>query len=137
MTVRLASATASALADRITALTDAGAGPGTLKVYTGALPADLVPTTLLVTFTLTDPAAAAAAAGAATWDMDPDIAGTIVADGTAGWFLVEDSTGVDVFGGDCGTDASSAALKFTGGLVWTTGGTVNLVTGSVTQPTTA
>lgn len=134
MTVRLASATASALADRITAIVDAGAGPGTLKVYTGALPSNLAPTTLLVTFTLTDPAAAAAVAGAATWDFDPDITGTIVADGTAGWFLVEDSAGVDIFGGECGDSASTKELKFTGGLAWTTGGTVNLLTGTVTQP---
>lgn len=131
---RLAVSTASAVANLITTLTDAGAGPGTLKVYTGALPSDLSPaaSTLLVTFTLTDPAAAAAVAGVATWDFDPDIAGAIVTDGTAGWFLIEDSAGTDVLGGTVGT--SGADLNFSGGVVWTTGGSLSLATGAVTMP---
>lgn len=132
--IQLASATASALADAITTLADGGAGAGTIKVYTGTLPSDLstASSTLLATFTLVDPAAAAAAAGVATWDFSPAINATIAATGTAGWFLVEDSTGADVFGGDVGT--SGATMNFTS-VAWVSGGTVSLTAGTVTQPT--
>lgn len=133
MAIRLADATRNALADRITALVDGGAGAGTIKVYTGTLGTDLDPTgdTLLATFTLIDPSAAAAAAGVATWDFDPDISATVAATGTAGWFLVEDSTGADVFGGTVGT--SGADMNFSS-VAWVSGGTVTLTTGTVTQP---
>lgn len=133
MAIRLADATRSALADQITTLVDAGAGAGTIKVYTGTLPTDLstVGSTLLATFTLADPAAAAAAAGVATWDFSPAIDATVAADGTAGWFLVEDSTGADVFGGTVGT--SGADMNFSS-VAWVTGGTVSLTGGTVTQP---
>jgi hypothetical protein len=136
MAIRLAPAAASALADRLMALVDAGAGAGTLKVYTGTLPSDLAvgTSTLLATFTLTDPAAAAAVSGVATLDFDPDISATVAADGTAGWFLVEDSAAVDVFGGTCGT--SGADLNFSS-VTWVTGGLVNLATGTVTMPQAA
>ena len=62
-TIQLADDTASALADAITTLVDAGSAAGTLKVYTGTLPTDLDASgdTLLATFTLADPAAAARA----------------------------------------------------------------------------
>jgi hypothetical protein len=132
--IQLADATASALADAITTLVDAGAGAGTIKVYTGTLPVDLDPTadTLLATFTLVDPAAAAAAAGVATWDFSPAIDATVAATGTAGWFLIEDSTGVDVFGGDVGT--SGASMNFSS-VSWVSGGTVSLTAGTVTEPT--
>lgn len=132
--IQLADATASALADAITTLVDAGAGAGTIKVYTGTLPTDLDPTgdTLLATFTLVDPAAAAAAAGVATWDFSPQIDATVAATGTAGWFLVEDSTGADVVGGDVGT--SGAAMNFSS-VAWVSGGTVSLTAGTVTEPT--
>ena len=133
MAIRLADATRSALADQITTLVDAGAGAGTIKVYTGTLPTDLstASSTLLATFTLADPAAAAAAAGVATWDFSPAIDATVAADGTAGWFLVEDSTGADVFGGTVGT--SGADMNFSS-VAWVTGGTVSLTGGTVTQP---
>lgn len=135
MTIRLATATASAMADAVTAKVDAGAGAGTLKVYTGTKPATVETAatgTLLATFTLTDPAAAAAAAGVATLDFDPDLSTTVAADGTAGWFRIADSTGTAVLDGDVGT--SGADLNFSS-VTWTTGGTVTLTTGTLTQPT--
>lgn len=130
MAVQLASATASALADQITTLMGTG---GTIKVYTGTLPTDLDPTgdTLLATFTLPNPAAAAAVAGVATWDFDPDIDATVAASGTAGWFLAESSGGTDVFGGDVST--AGAAMNFSS-VTWVSGGTVTLTAGTVTQP---
>lgn len=133
MAIQLAAATATDLADAITALVDAGSGAGTIKVYTGTLPSDLDPTgdTLLATFTLEDPAAAAAVAGVATWDADPDIDATIAATGTPGWFLVEDSDGTDVFGGAVAASGSDMNASSTS---WVSGGTATLTAGTFTVP---
>lgn len=132
MAIELATSARNALADAITTLVDAGAGAGTIKVYTGTH-TGLDPTgdTLLATFTLVDPAAAAAASGVATYDVDPDISATVAATGTAGWFLMEDSTGADVLGGDVST--AGAAMNFSS-VSWVSGGTVSLTTGTVTAP---
>jgi hypothetical protein len=89
--------------------------------------------TLLATFTLADPAAAAAAAGVATMDFSPAIDATVAADGTAGWFRVADSTGAAVFDGTVGT--SGADLNFSS-VAWVTGGTVELSSGTITEPLT-
>lgn len=131
--IRLAAATTSALADVITTLVDAGAAAGVVNVYTGDLPDDLDPagSTLLATFTLVDPAAAAAAAGVAAWDMSTPLTATVAADGEAGWFRLEDSDANPVVGGDVGT--ADAAMVFTS-TSWITGGTVSLTDGTVTEP---
>lgn len=134
MAISVSAAAASAMADAITALVDGGTGPGTLKVYTGSKPATVATAatgTLLATFALTDPSAAAAAAGVATWDFDPDVAAVVAADGTAGWFRVADSDGNAVFDGTVGT--SGADLNFSS-VTWVTGGDVEITAGSVTHP---
>lgn len=135
MTISLASAVASAMADQITAKVDAGTGAGTLKIYTGAKPSTpetAATGTLLATFTLADPVAAASAAGVATWNSAA-ITATVAASGTAGWFRVADSAGNAVFDGAVGT--SGADLNFST-VVWTAGGSVTLNgSGTVTQPT--
>lgn len=135
MTIRLSTAVASDMADAVTAAVDAGAAAGTLKVYTGSKPATVETAasgTLLATFTLTDPAAAAAAAGVATLDFDPDLSATVAANGTAGWFRIADSDGNGVLDGDVST--TGADLNFSS-VAWTSGGTVELSTGTITQPT--
>lgn len=134
MAVQLSDALASDMADTVTATVDGGAGPGYINVYTGTLPTDLDPTgdTLLAEFTLTDPAAAAAVAGVATLDFDPDLSDTVLATGTPGYFIVFDSNDVAVFGGDVAT--SGAAMNFAS-TSWVIGGTVTLTTGTITQPT--
>lgn len=132
--MRLSTATRNAVANQITALTDAGAGPGTLKVYSGTQPAtgnDAITGTLLVTFTLTDPALAAAAAGVADFDFDPDLSATAAATGTATHFRVADSDGNTVFDGDASTSGATLNLSST---AITSGGTVTLSTGAVTAP---
>jgi hypothetical protein len=132
--VRLSTPTRNALANQITALTDAGAAAGTLNVYSGTQPAtgdDAITGTLLATFTLTDPALAAAAAGVATFDFDPDLEATVAADGTASHFRIADSNGATVLDGDVAT--SGATLNFDS-VIWTNGGTVKLATGTVTAP---
>lgn len=131
MAIALSPTAASALADKITELVGSG---GTIKVYTGTLPTDLAvgASTLLATFNLPNPAAAAAVAGVATWDFDPDISATVAATGTAGWFRVENSGGTAVFGGTVGT--SGADMNFSS-VAWVASGTVTLTAGTVTQPT--
>jgi hypothetical protein len=133
MELRLSEPTTDALADQITTLVDAGSGPGTITVYEGTLPADLDPgtDTLLATFELVDPAAAAAAAGVAAWDLTTPIDATVAATGTAGYFVVADSDANPVLGGDVGT--ADAVMIFTS-VNWVSGGTVSLTDGTVTQP---
>jgi hypothetical protein len=120
MATRVADASRNAATDAVVDRIDAGAGAGTLKIYTGAQPADADDAesgTLLVTVTLGDPAYGAAAAGTAALSGTPS--GTAVAAGTAGWFRVEDSTGANVFdgsvtatggGGDLELDNTSIAV---------------------------
>ena len=137
MTVRISSALASAMADQVEAKVSAGAAAGTLKVYTGAQPATVATApsgTLLATFTLTDPAFAAAAAGVANLDADPDLSTTVAADGTAGWFRIADSDGNAALDGSVGTSAADLIFD---SVAWVTGGTVNLTTGSITHPLSA
>ena len=129
-----ATATRNALANQITALVDAGAGAGTLKVYSGTQPTtaqDAITGTLLATFTLTDPALAAAAAGVADFDFDPDLEATVAATGTATHFRIADSDANTVLDGDVNTTGATLNFDVT---AWTSGGTVKLATGTVTAP---
>lgn len=104
MAIRLATTTRNAMLNGpgLLAMIDADAGPGTLKVYTGAQPitADSPATgTLLVTITLNDPAFGAATGGVATLDNTPTPTGTGAANGTAGWCRLTDSSGDTVLDG--------------------------------------
>lgn len=135
MALTLATSVASALADAITTAADAGASAATLKVYTGSKPATVetgATGTLLATFTLADPVAAAASAGIATWDFSPAVTATVAATGTAGWFRVADSTGAGVLDGTVGTSGADMTVSSTS---WTSGGLVSLNSGTFTQPT--
>lgn len=134
MTVRLSTATRNALVAAVAAAVDAGSGPGTAKVYTGTAPAngDAAETgTLLVTVTLGDPAFGAPSNGVIT-ATDP-AAATAVANGTAGWFRLEDSTGANVYDGDVtqtggGGDMQLATTAITSGL------SVDITSLTVTMP---
>jgi hypothetical protein len=120
--IHLAAAARNAAADAVVDLVDAGAGAGTIKIYSGAIPAtgDTAESgTLLATVTLADPAFGSAAAGVAT-GTDPASVNA-VATGTAGWFRLEDSTGANVFDGD---------VTATGGGGTMTLSTTSLVSGS-------
>lgn len=94
MTLRLSVAARNAAQDAAFNLADAGVGPATIKVYSGAQPAtaDAAETgTLLVTFTCADPAFAASVNGVKDLNANPDLTSTAVATGTAGWARCEDS----------------------------------------------
>ena len=132
MALRLATSARNAAADAIVDLVDAGAGAGTLRIYTGAQPATpntAASGTLLATVTLADPAYGAAATGVVTL-TDPG-AVTGVADGTAGWFRVYDSNSNAVFDGACGTSGAELNLNTT---TISTGVTVDITGGTLTMP---
>ena len=134
MTLRVAVAARNAGLDAAFNLADAGAGPGTIKVYSGAQPAnaDAAETgTLLVTFTLADPAFSAASGGVKDLDADPDLSAAAVATGTAGWARCEDSAGNNIFDGSVGTSGTDFIINSTS---VTSGQTVNLTLGSITDP---
>jgi len=124
MSIKLTNAAASAAADAVVDLIDLGSGAGVIEIRTGAQPTnadDVDSGTLLATLTFSDPAFGAAANGVATasaitQDSSAD------ATGTAGYFVVKDSTGAKVFTG---------SITATGG-----GGDMELVTTSIvaTQP---
>jgi hypothetical protein len=126
----LSTAARNALSDVLGTLFDAGAGPATIKVYTGALN-DLDPTgdTLLGTWTLSDPSTGAAAAGVETLSA---VANAVVAaNGTPGYFLIADSNGLVVMGGNVGT-AATALITDTS--PWVAGATIAFTSGTFTTP---
>jgi hypothetical protein len=102
--------------DEITALVDAGAGAGTLRIYDGTPPADadtaLSGNTLLAQLTMSDPSAAAASgddwtASSITADSSAD------ATGTATFFRILDSNAVVVLQGTVGTSGADINLNST------------------------
>jgi len=134
MTLRVSVAARNAGLDAAFNLADAGAGAGTIKVYSGSQPATADTTetgTLLATFTLADPAFEVAASGVKDLDANPDLSTTAVATGTAGWARCEDSTGANVFDGSVGTSGTDFIINSTS---ITSGQTVNLTLGSITDP---
>jgi hypothetical protein len=134
MATRLSTAARNAAANAIAALADAGPAAGTIQVRSGAQPAtpdDPATGTLLVTFTLADPAFTAAAAGSAALDATPVLTAAGVADGTAGWFRMADSTGAAVLDGTVGTVGQQLNLNTT---TIATGVTVEITSGTLTMP---
>lgn len=112
MPTRLAAATRNAEADAAVDRLDAGAGPGTCKVYTGAQPAsadDAATGTLLATFTLSDPAFGSAAAGVATANAIATV--QAAASGTAGWFRAADSAGNTCWDGSATASGGGGNLQ--------------------------
>lgn len=120
---RLTNAAASAAADAVVDLIDAGAGAGTIKIYTATIPTNantaLGAQTLLATLTFSDPAFGAASNGVAT-------ASAITSDssadatGTATWARIADSNGttiMDVTVGTSGEDINFNTVSFVSGAV--------------------
>ena len=131
---RLSTPARNAACNAVVDLIDAGAGAGTLKIYSGAVPddGDTTPAgTLLATVTFADPAFGNAATGVAT-ATDP-AAVTGVAAGTAGCWIIEDSTGANVMTGDVTATGGGGSLE----LATTTisiGLTVDITAFTYTQP---
>lgn len=132
MPFTISTAARNAVADTLVDLLDAGAGAGTIKIYTGSQPAGpgTAPTgTLLATFTLSDPAFGSASTGVATLGSVSSV--SAVATGTAGWFRAADSDGTAVFDGTVGTSGAQLNLNTTSIV---SGGTVSITSGTVTAP---
>lgn len=134
MTVRLPAASRNASTDGVVGRLNAGAGPGTIKIYTGSQPAsagDAATGTLLATVTLADPAFGAAVSGAATLTDPASV--NAVASGTAGWFRAADSDGNTVFDGSITAPGGAGDLTLSNTAI-TSGGPVDLTGGSYTTP---
>jgi hypothetical protein len=111
-TVHISEAVRNALAEAVRDKIDAGAAAGTLKIYTGAMPANAntaASGTLLATVTLTDPSAGAATAGVVTLGDPASVNWS--ASGTAGWCRVADSDGNTVLDGDVTNTAGTGFLR--------------------------
>lgn len=120
---RLTNAAASAAADAVVDLIDAGSGAGTIKIYSGTIPTDantaIGAQVLLATLPFSDPAFGAASNGVAT-------ASAITSDssadatGTAAWARIADSNGttiMDVTVGTSGEDINFNTVSFVSGAV--------------------
>lgn len=135
MALRLPDGSRNALVDVLVDRVDAGAGAGTIKLYTGTQPAsanDAAVGTLLATFTCADPAFGSASSGSATIQGVP-LAAVGATNGTAGWFRVADSTGATVFDGSAGGTGSGAQLELSTTAI-TGGGNVEITGGTVAMP---
>lgn len=113
---KITNAAASAAADAVVDLCDAGAGAATLRIYDGAVPATadtaLSGNTLLAQLTMSDPAFGAASNGVATAAaITQDSAAD--ATGTASFFRILDSNGTVIIQGTVGTATSDLVLNTT------------------------
>lgn len=133
--LRIPVAARNAGANAIADLADAGAGAATIQVRTGAQPANAdtaASGTLLLTFTMADPAFGAASTGVKTAASVPRTT-TGVAAGTAGWARVLDSTGATVMDGDVTATGGGGTFTMDTTTV-SVGLTVNLTALTVTMP---
>lgn len=122
----------NAALNAVTAAIDAGAGPGTIKIYTGTSPGpgSAATGTLLATVTLVDPSFGAASGGSATL-ADP-AAVTAVASGTAGYCRVQDSTGAVVMDGTVTATGGGGDLTLASTSI-SSGQTIDITGGTLTQ----
>lgn len=120
--------------DELTALIDAGAGAGNVKIYDGSVPANestaLSGNTLLATLPCSDPSSAAASGGVLTLSSITDDS-SADATGTATFFRVEDSDTNVVMQGAVGTSGAELNLNSTS---ITTGQTVSITSWTITAP---
>ena len=129
-------------ADEISALVDAGAGAGLMKIYSGAVPADadtaITAQVLLAEITLNDPSFAAAVDGAPGGDIVLDVTpipedSSANATGTASFARLTDSVStvavqfdtVTATGGGGEVEINSIAIQ-SGAAVQVTGGTITV-----------
>lgn len=116
-------------------------GPAKIRVYTGAQPANpdaAVTGTLLVTFTLSDPAftnTADIGGGTATQaQLQAVAAASAVATGVAGWFRLYDGNDNGWIDGTVGAAGSGANLILSSTSL-TSAGSVSITSGTITLPT--
>lgn len=139
MSFNINNALAITICNTVVDSVDDGAGAGLLEIYTGAPPAtvdDASTGTLLGTLTFSDPAFGAAA------DQNPDALATANAitddssadaTGTAGYFRVTDSNGVDKFQGTVGTVGSGNPLELNSVAI-TAGSAISISSMTIAMP---
>ena len=131
---KLTNAAASAAADAVVDLVDAGAGAGKLRIYSGTPPATadaaLSGNTLLAELAMSDPAFGAASNGVATANA---ISNDTAADatGTATFFRVLDSNNVVIFQGTVDTASADLVVNTTS---FVAGAIVSISSFTDTQP---
>jgi len=134
MAIGLATATQNAMCDAGVDRADAGTGAGTIQIRSGTRPATAnaaATGTLLATVTLIDPAFGTAAAGVAALTDPPAVSG--VADGTATWFRMLDSTPATVLDGSVTATGGGGDLTLNTTTI-STGLSVDVTGGSLTMP---
>lgn len=133
---RLAATTRNALADTLDDQVNAGAGAGTIKVYSGTQPATadtaLSGNTLLATFTLDDPAFGAASSGVVTLAGTPRNT-TGAAAGTATWARCETSAPATVFDCDVTGTGGGGTIQLNTTTI-SVGVNLSITSGTVTMP---
>ena len=119
MTLSISNAAAIARLDALVDLADAGAGDGILTIYDGTEPANvdtaITSQNALAVITLNDPAFGAAVDATPNATATLDLPGTIEdasadANGTASFWRIEDSNGLEFLQGDCGTSGADMIM---------------------------
>ena len=112
--IRFVTAVKNSALDTIKTAIDAGAGAGTIKIYTGTQPtspADAITTqTLLGTLTFSDPCGTSASGTLTMSAITQDSAAD--ATGTATWARIADSTGATVCDVDVTATGGGGTLQF-------------------------
>jgi hypothetical protein len=130
--------TRSAMVDAVDDRINAGAGAGTIAIYTtgSGIPANagvaITDQTLLATLTFSDPAFGAAASGVIT--ANTITPGTAVANGTATWARVRESAGGTIF--DCDVSATTGTFVLNTVTI-VSGASVACTSATLTMPTGA
>lgn len=134
--LRVATAAANAMLDALVTKMGAGGGAATLKLYSGAQPANadaaLSGNTLLGTLTFSAPAAPSAASKTITFstitqDSSAD------ATGTAAWARIADSAGATVFDCDVGQSGDGATITLNTSAI-ASGGPLSITSFTITFP---
>jgi hypothetical protein len=133
MAITIADAVRTARNDVLVDSLDAGAGAGTIKIYSGSRPAtpdDAITGTLLATITCADPAFGASSVGVATISDPASV--VAVADGTATHFRAADSDNNAKFDGSVTATGGGGDLTL-GSVSITTGQNVDITGGTITE----
>jgi hypothetical protein len=130
--LRLSTAARNALANVIKTAIDAGAGAGTIKIYSGSQPAtpqDTATGVLLVTLSFGDPSFGSASVGVITANAIAQV--NAVATNTAGYARIADSDGNAIMDVDVGTSGATINLNTTSIV---SGGPVAITSATITVP---
>jgi hypothetical protein len=139
MGIIISTARRNGAADSVVDAADAGAGAGKIRVYGGgsgrpAGPGTAVTDqTLLLEFTLNDPAFGAAASGVAALDVDPVLTDDGLASGTATWFRLLDSDNTAILDGSVSATGAGGDLTLTTTAI-VTDLAVTITSGTITMP---